>query len=404
MINIDRLMDDLTELAKIGRSPGGGITRRCFSREDREARNWLVDKFKSCGLTVNIDPAGNITGRLEGRGPSVVCGSHIDTIVDGGMYDGSLGVLGALECVRTIKEKGYDVSSPIEVISFTDEEERFIGFLGSYAFTGQIDTELVIKARDESGISLIEAMASFGFNLRELPKAARKKEDIKAFIELHVEQGPILEKRGVPVGIVECVKGNYRYRLTARGRRNHAGFPMTGRKDAFAILFSLLNRTFKARAEIGNEDTLMTVGVFEVEPGLENVISGHAYCSLDFRDKDQGVLDLIEAELKRGAEELNNKYGVDIDIETILKIAPVYFDQNINAVVRSSAEELGIEWISLQSGAGHDAQVLGLSFPSAMIFVPSHEGLSHCPEEHTSRDDIEKGVNVLFNTLLKLAR
>ena len=403
MINSQRLRSDLEELSRIGRLPTGGISRPAFGPAETQARRWFIGKLEEAGLEVNVDQAGNISGRLSGPGAAVLSGSHLDTIENGGAFDGALGVLAALECVRVITEKSLSCPCPVEVIAFSDEEEAFLGFLGSLALTGQLSAEELEGAKNSQGFKLSRAMAERGLELEVVLRAKRDPSTIKAFVELHIEQGPILEEQGASVGVVEGIKGNYRYGITLRGRRDHAGVPMKGRQDP---LFAALGLIEKLRACSGTFDSevLMTVGRFVVEPGLENVIPERVYFSIDFRDDNPRALRSLEERLSEEIERLRSGTSLEIQQRQLLKIEPLPLSPSIQGAIKQAAEQLGIDWLALRSGAGHDAQVLGRFVPTGMIFVPSRGGRSHCPEEYTEWHDIERATEVLLAVILRLAR
>ena len=403
-INIDRLIEDIEELSRIGRLENGGVSRPSFSEADREARTWLVNKIKEAQLDLFVDSVGNIFGRIHGKGPAVISGSHLDTIPNGGKYDGALGVLCALECCRVIKEDNLNTISPIEMVTFTDEEERFFFGLGSLAFTGQLDIDQAYAAQDANGIALAEVMAQTGLDIKTIGNARRTSRDVKAFVELHIEQGPILEYERISVGVVDAVKGNYRYGVKLDGRTDHAGRPMKDRRDACLGAVLLVRDIKEALKQINSDgDTLMTVGIFEVQPGLANVVPGMTYFSLDFRDTNIEILKEIESNLTKRAKNIAYQFNLEVAIEEILIIEPVHFSKEIQNILKQVSNELGIKWQRISSGAGHDAQIVAQVIPTAMIFVPSQQGRSHCPEEFTEKKDIEHGANVLLHTLLRLA-
>lgn len=403
MIKIERLRKDLEDLSKIGRLPTGGVSRQTFSKADKQAREWLIAKFKEAGLDTRVDEVGNIIGRTEGSGPAVICGSHLDSIPDGGFFDGVLGILAPLECVRSIKEQGYDLPAPIEIIAFSDEEERFLGFLGSYAFIGDLEAMSISSIKDSSGVSLKSAMKEFGLDINTAVKAKRDPDDIKAFIEMHIEQGPILERDGCPVGVVDTIKGNYRYLVTVKGKVDHAGLPMEGRQDAMFGAVQLIHMQMDATSRHYAGGTLMTVGQINAVPGLENVVPGEVSFSVDYRSNSLNILQEIKKCLTCQMADIATELDLQINCEPLLVIDPLPLSQHIQDLLIQAAKDLNISWRRIQSGAGHDAQVLGAKVPTSMIFVPSVNGRSHCPEELTEWSDIEAGTNVLLKTVIALA-
>ncbi len=407
MIDIKRLWSDIEAVAAIGRRPEGGVSRGAFSPQEQQARTYLVERMRECGLEVVTDAAGNIFGRLDGEGvgegAAVIAGSHIDSVEGGGDYDGVLGVFGALECLRTLRDRKARLRRPVEVAAFADEEERFYGFLGSYAFTGRLGYSEIAEVTDADGVRLVDAMQALGLDASAIAGARRPAEEIHAFVELHIEQGPILDREGLSIGVVDRVKGNYRFNLRVEGRSDHAGAPPEGRCDAFMLLHRLIARQLSRQAESGDPELSCTIGRVAVEPNIETVQPGVAECSFDLRSSVPEVLRDAQAELERAAEELAEEHGAAIRISSILREEPLQFDAAVVAAIDAAAGELGYARRFIASGAGHDAQVIGRYVPAAMIFVSSVDGRSHCPEELTRREDIERGVNVLYRTLVALA-
>lgn len=408
LVNLERMMDDLDEVNSFTTGYHGnneGITRRSFTDEDQKARAWLVEKMTNLGLDVVVDGFGNVRGTLAGIGKAVVTGSHLDTIPNGGRYDGILGIISALETVRVIKERELKIKHPIEIVAFTDEEERFMSFLGSYAYTGELDVKLMELLADSDGISLAESMDKYGFDPKTaIVNSKADLENIKAFVELHVEQGPLLERHGNDIGVVDSVMGDYRYGISIVGKTDHAGFPMEGRSDAFLALYELLTRINALTKVYIPKGLLYTIGSVKVSPGLENVVPGGAYCSIDLRIKDGKILNELDRNIKSFIDEIIGVGKFSVNTEHILRLAPVPMDENICSTIEACAEEVGITHVRMSSGAGHDAQIMAQKVPTAMIFVPSEGGRSHRPDEYTSPEDIRKGAEVLLRTILRLAR
>ena len=402
MIDIERLWTDIEAIASIGHRPEGGVSRGAFSQQEQQARSYLIERMRECGLKIVTDAAGNIFGRLEGEGAAVIAGSHIDSVEGGGDYDGVLGVFGALECLRTLRDRKVRLRRPVEVAAFADEEERFYGFLGSYAFTGRLGYSEIAEATDADGVRLVDTMQSFGLDASAIAHAQRPAEEIHAFVELHVEQGPILDREGLSIGVVDRVKGNYRFNVRVEGRSDHAGAPPEGRRDAFMLLHAVIANHLQWQSERGDPELSCTVGRIAVEPNIETVQPGGAECSFDLRSSDPEVLRCAQVELERVSLELAEQHRAAIQISSILREEPLHFDAAVVGAIDAAAGKLGYARRFIASGAGHDGQVIGRYAPSAMIFVPSVEGRSHCPEEFTRRDDIERGVNVLYHTLLSL--
>jgi N-carbamoyl-L-amino-acid hydrolase len=404
-IDINRLRQDLEELGRIGREPGGGITRPSFSPADREAREWFKDRLEAAGLVYRRDGAGNQFGRLGGgTGRVVMAGSHLDTVPNGGMFDGASGVLAALECARRLQEEKVPLAKPVDVASFTDEEGNLVGdFLGSRAFVGLLNEAVVREGRTASGQTLAEAMAGTGLSVESVLGAHREKPDLAAYLELHIEQGPLLETEDVPIGIVETIAGKRYFWCSFLGQASHAGTtPMELRQDAFIALadFALRSTRHVAAEHYGS---LVTVGKVALQPGSFSVVPGRADFSLDFRSPAPDALADVERELADIAADVAEIRGVRFAVKLIDATDPVSVPKRILSLLEEECERLDYRFLRMASGAGHDAQILAGVCDAGMIFVPSVDGLSHAPAEATNWDDLEKGANLLLGALLRLA-
>jgi len=403
-INLARLRQDLEDLGEIGKTPEGGVWRSSFSEADLEARRWYLQRLQDAGLQHWVDAAGNIYGRVGEGSPAVIAGSHIDSVPNGGRFDGALGVMAAFECLRTIKDHGVHTKLPIEAVAFTDEEGRFGGFVGSYALIGQMPYEEVMRRRDLRGVPLAEAMHAVGLDPARIAAARRDPNDIKAYVELHIEQGPILESLNVPIGVVQGIVAGSRTWITFRGRADHAGTtPMSMRQDAFlgAAEFGLRARDMVLTE--GSGTTVGTVGVLELKPGASNIVPESAFLTLDLRDISWDVLQRLLERTRLIAHEVAEKWGLEVTVERMRVSEPAQMSPHLQAIIAEAAKELGLKTHWMNSGAGHDAQVMAKIAPAGMIFVPSRQGRSHSPAEHTDWDQIENGANVLLHTLLRLA-
>jgi N-carbamoyl-L-amino-acid hydrolase len=403
-INLPRLRKDLEDLGEIGRTPEGGVWRSSFSEADLEARRWYLQRLQEAGLEHWVDAAGNISARVGQGGPVVLAGSHLDSVPNGGRFDGALGVMAAFECLRTIKESGTATKHPIEAVAFTDEEGRFGGFVGSYALIGRMPYEEVLRRRDLRGLPLAEAMRQVGLDPEKIGEARRDPAAIKAYVELHIEQGPVLESLDVPIGVVQGIVAGSRTWITFRGRADHAGTtPMAMRQDAFlgAAEFGLRAREM-VLAE-GSGTTVGTVGVLELKPGASNIVPESAFLTLDLRDISWEVLQRLLERTRVIAHEVAAKWGLQVTVERMRVSEPAQMSPHVQAIIDESAKALGLKTHWMNSGAGHDAQVLAKVTEAGMIFVPSHQGRSHSPAEHTEWDQVENGANVLLHTLLRLA-
>jgi N-carbamoyl-L-amino-acid hydrolase len=403
-INFARLKRDLEELGSIGRTPQGGVSRPSFSDADMQARRWLTDRITAAGMEARVDAAGNILGRWQTGSPVVLAGSHIDSVPNGGRFDGALGVLAGLECLRRIKEEGIRLRHPLELVAFTDEEGAFGGFFGSYAFTGALKADDITKARNSTGLRIADAMGRHGLDALQAPAARRDPGQIRAYVELHIEQGPVLEARKIPIGVVDAIVGIHRYGITFRGRADHAGpTPMRDRKDALLGASDLVLKGRELALTAGSPASRITVGVVRLNPGVANIVPAEAYLTYEIREQSAELLRLLAEKSQSLAADIAKAWGLEVSIETILQIDPVPLAEEVKAAIAAAAEELGLPHLRLPAMAGHDAQVVGRVAPAGMIFVPSHNGRSHSPLEFTADLDVERGANVLLLTLLKLA-
>jgi N-carbamoyl-L-amino-acid hydrolase len=403
-ITFERLKRDLLELGAIGRSPGGGVSRPSWSDADMQARRWLVERITASGLRTQVDSAGNISGRWESGTPVILVGSHIDSVPGGGIFDGALGVLAGLECLRRIKEENVRLGTPLELVAFTDEEGTFGGFFGSYAFTGLLKPEGIPGIQDSKGLRIVDAMRRHGMDALRAVEARRDPRDIKAYVELHVEQGPVLESRQIPIGIVETVVGIRRYEMTFRGRADHAGTtPMEDRRNALLGAADLVLKGHNLVLAEGTSASRVTVGVLQLTPGVGNIVPAEVSLTYELREQSAKLLRELSHKSHALAREIALAWGLELSIETILEIDPVPMAEEVRAVIAASAKGLGCEYLSVPAMAGHDAQVIGRVAKAGMIFVPSRDGRSHSPLEFTTDEDVERGANVLLLTLLALA-
>jgi N-carbamoyl-L-amino-acid hydrolase len=403
-IDLGRLRRDIEALAAIGRDPTGGISRPAWSPAHEEARAWLLGQLRAAGLAARVDPAGNVFGRLGEGSPTVMTGSHIDTVPRGGPLDGALGVLGGLECLRAVAASGVRPARALEVAAFTDEEGRFYGFFGSRALTGSLDRLLAERLTDPTGLALPEAMRRAGFDLARAPEARRNPGDIAAYVELHIEQGPWLEAEDVPIGVVEGIVGIRRFRLTFVGQPDHAGTtPMDRRKDAFltAAEYATKSRELVVRNGLGRAVT--TIGVVDVRPGVPNIVPERATLLQELRDPDSALLERLARRTLQTARRVARQRGLVLEVEHLMRAEPVRMSPRIQAAIEATAAGLGLPTRRMPSGAGHDAQVLAAVTDAGMIFVPSQGGRSHRPDEWTDWPALERGANVLLQTLLRLA-
>jgi N-carbamoyl-L-amino-acid hydrolase len=401
-IDATRLLQRLDDLAQHGAREDGGVSRLALTDADKAGRDQVVTWMRALGLEVTVDAIGNIHGLRAGRskGPPVMTGSHIDTVRAGGRYDGNYGVLAGLEVVETLNDAGLTTEHPLCVSVFTGEEgARFApDMLGSLVFVGALALETALAIRDAEGCVLGEELARIGY-AGDTPVGHTP---VHRYVELHIEQGPVLEAEGVTIGAVRDLQGISWQELELAGQANHAGTtPMQLRHDAGYAAAAVATFLRELTKTLGG-DQLATCGVIELQPNLINVIPSHARMTVDLRNTDEASLQRAEAELARFLAELQEAEGVTIATRRLARFEPVVFDADVHAVVRRAAEGLGYSVRDMTSGAGHDAQMLARICPSAMIFVPSVGGISHNPAEHTEPAELEAGANVLLRTMLEL--
>ncbi|KPJ93357.1 MAG: allantoate amidohydrolase [Gammaproteobacteria bacterium SG8_15] len=405
-VNIERLKNDIESLAAVGRDSEGGIYRMAFSDGDIAGRQWFKQRLMDAGIEVHEDGAANICGRLgwDGKRPSVMTGSHLDTVPGAGHLDGALGVLVGLECLRRFKEESVPLRFPLEVVAFSDEEGRFGGMLGSQAIAGSLTPEKIHQAIDLHGISLIDAMQQQGYDAMQALYARRNPDSIHTFLELHIEQGPILDQMGFSVGVVDAIAGLFKWDVTLSGIPNHAGTtPMHMRNDALQALAEFATQIQRVLDENGSERSVATIGRVELKPGAANVVPGMVEFSLEVRDTEQRVLDELKGAFRRALSAIARRRDIMFEFAVLSEIAPVKCDMGLVKELKEVAEELKIPALQMASGAAHDTQIIAAITRAAMVFVPSKEGRSHSAAEWTDIEHIEKGANVLLNTMLRIA-
>lgn len=399
-INKDRLIRRIEDLAKIGGLDGGGVCRLALTDEDKLGRDQVVAWMKELGLTVTVDKIGNVVGTRAGEldGPAVMTGSHIDTVRTGGPYDGNLGVLAGLEVAERLNEAKVKTKRPFSVAFFTNEEgSRFApDMMGSLVHQGVLDLETALQTKGIDGSTVQENLKNIGYDGSEEVGRCQA----HAFVELHVEQGPVLEIEGVTIGAVDGVQGISWTELTIGGVSNHAGTtPMSMRTDAGYAAAAITCFVRKLAEEIGHPQ-VATVGMVKLSPNLVNVVPNKAVMTVDLRHTCEETLLAAEKKFFAFLEELKEKEGVTIEHRSLARFEPVVFAEEMIEKVESQAKALGYSVKRMPSGAGHDAQIFAPSCPTSMIFVPSVKGISHNIEEFTEASDIEAGGNVLLQVLL----
>jgi hydantoinase/carbamoylase family amidase len=393
---VSSLAAELEAAARIG-ADGGGVSRFAWSPELAEANAWLLGRLQELGLESELDAAGNVIGRWNaGEGKAVLVGSHLDTVPRGGRYDGALGVLSALEAVRMLRAEGADPVRPLWVVSFNDEEgSRFqTGMLGSRAFCGELDLE------DWRRRGVADAMARAGFDFDRLTEA-RGVDGVGAYLELHIEQGPVLEQSGEDVGIVTAITGLLGFRVRFLGAANHAGTtPMEARRDALAgaarVVLALRD---EARVR---EGMTANVGVLSVEPGGFNVVPELAEFTVDVRSPTPEGFERAEEFVRETVKRIAAEEELGYEVSVTHRKPPVALDSGLQDALAAAAEAEGASYRRMPSGAGHDAMVLAHHVPAAMLFVPSKGGISHSPEEYTPPEQCELGARVLTRAVRAL--
>jgi N-carbamoyl-L-amino-acid hydrolase len=402
-IDRKRLETTIEELGRVGATERGGLTRLALSDEDRRGRDLMIAWMREAGLRVTVDQMGNIFGERAGepgRLP-VMMGSHVDSVPTGGKYDGQLGVLCALEAIRTLNDGRVRTRHPVTLVIFTNEEgARFQpAMIASGVMAGKIALEDAYNARDKDGLRLVDELERIGY-LGSEPCVPRP---LRAYLELHIEQGPQLEEEGLSVGVVEGIVAIAWSRLAIHGVQDHAGpTPMRIRHDALVAAAEVVAGVRGIAHQLGG-DLVSTVGNLTVTPNIVNAIPGRVSLSIDMRDPSDATLDRARPLLDRVVAEACAREGVTYELEHYWRVPYTPFDREVVAAIERAAEAVGARHRRILSGAGHDAQYMAAIGPTGMVFVPSRDGRSHCEEEFTPMDDIEYGANTLLGAALDLA-
>ncbi|MBD1912781.1 MULTISPECIES: Zn-dependent hydrolase [unclassified Leptolyngbya] len=400
-VNGDRLMGWINRLAKVGRQPNGDICRLAFTQEDLQARYLVQQWMMEAGLTVRTDAAGNLIGTYAGLldgVPALATGSHIDTVPSGGAYDGVLGVLAGIEVVKTLQDNQVRLKHPLEVIVFTDEESSMVGARSMAGLVPESPADL--KLRD--GLNITDCLEAIGGNWEAIKTAKRGRDRIAAFVELHVEQGAVLERAGKEIGVVQGIVGMRRSKITILGQANHAGTtPMDMRQDALVAAAQVV-LAVRDIALVMPGDPVATVGYLTVAPNAANIVPGQVELTVDIRDLSQGCMDAMQARLEAELRAIATATDTTISTELILFVPPSPATDRIQATIAAVCEDLHLSSISMPSRAGHDAMEMGRITDMGMIFVPSQQGLSHSGREYTPPEQCIQGANVLLQTFLRL--
>lgn len=408
MINRERLIKSVEDISKFGALEGGGITRLAFSKAEKAARKYLLELAGKLGLSHKEDGFGNIFLTLKGEDstlPSIATGSHLDSVPNGGCYDGALGVMCGLEAIGSIKESGKKPLRDLTLIVFSAEESsRFkMATMGSKLIAGKLDEKRLKELKDEDGISAYEAAKEFGCDVFKLDRIKLANNTFGAYIELHIEQGPVLERLCIPVGLVSGIAAPVRFELTIEGRADHSGAtPMNMRKDALLMA----SRIIIALENIAKQrkNTVATVGYVKAKPGVLNVIAGSVTMGVDIRDISKEELESVDKEAREMIDELCKKEGFGYSIRELVKDTPVKLSDNIIELAKNEAKKLDIKTHKMPSGAGHDAMnMVGIAKDVGMLFIPCKDGISHNTKEQINYDDAATASNLLAHMLLSLA-
>ena len=405
----NRIEKNLEDLKQFTATPGNGCTRLPFTKEARDAADYLKKVMAEAGLEVHEDVAGNVFGILKGEdesAPCVMMGSHYDSVANGGDFDGIAGVVAAIEAARQLRERGAKLKRNFVAVGFCDEEGfRFgTGYFGSGAMLGNRDVEYCKKFKDNNGISIYDAMKEYGLDPEKITEAKWPEGSIGSFIELHIEQGPVLDTEKIELGLVNCIVGIQRYMVSVHGRADHAGTtPMDMRLDAVDAATKVISKIPDWAREKGN-GTVATTGYIKTVPGGMNVVAERVDFTIDIRSTNNDYLNDISGKIRAALDKEVAAMGGSYDIETKLIITPVMLSEEMLDIMEEDCKAKGYSYKRLPSGAGHDSLEIGQVIPTVMLFVPSKDGRSHCPVEYTSYEDFAKAAVVmtdLAQTLLE---
>ena len=409
MINAKRFERNFNAISEFGALKGGGLTRLAFSKEDLEAREFLINLIEKNGFKLKIDNVGNIYAIYDEGcelGAKPVCvGSHIDSVPNGGFYDGTLGVMAGLESLSSIKEAGIKLKRPLWLINFSCEESsRFkTATIGSKIISGKLSQQRLHELKDEEGISLFEAMSAAGFKPQNLDDAILKENSLHAYLELHIEQGPVLERSAISVGVVSGIAAPIRFEITIQGKADHSGAtPMNMRSDALLAASHII---IAANKFAKNKKTAVaTVGYVHAKPGVLNVVPGEARLGVDLRDIDKASLDELNLELRNFIKELSCELKFSYEIRELSSDEPVKLSEHAINLLEDEAAKLGVKTLTLPSGAGHDAMnLIKLANSVGMLFIPCVDGISHNTKEAINFKDAVSATKILTNALIRLS-
>jgi hydantoinase/carbamoylase family amidase len=405
-VSLQAAIDRLAEFNDDPRA--GGITREVFTPTYRQALEWVAERMRAAGMETRLDAIGNLWGLWEGRdplAPRVISGSHIDTTLNAGRYDGVVGVLGAIEAVDRLRDDGFTPQRTVEVVAFAGEEPRFgTGCIGSRVVVGALGPEDAPTLCDRHGVSLAQALQEFGLPPERIGDAQLDPSTVHAFVELHIEQGLVLETHGEQIGVVTAIAAPHDFRLAVRGAATHSGAtPMALRRDALAGAAEIMMVLERLARESASGTTVGTVGAMRVRPGAINVVPGEVELDVDIRDCDDAAREAVVDGVIAAARQIAERRDLLVDVEPIVEDKPVRCAESVIDAAQEACTRLGVSFRRMVSGAYHDAMILGAAVPIGMVFVPSRGGVSHHPDEYTAPEQLEVGVRVLARVLERLA-
>ena len=404
-VNIERIKQDLYTLGRFGYNPEDqGIYRQGFTTEDMKARQWVMDQMQALGLTVSMDGAGNVIGRYGSLDKkSLLIGSHLDSVPAGGMFDGVLGVMAGLECIRVMQENGIEPRHALEVIGTSEEEGRFGGMLGAQALTGKLTLDWLERAKDSHGEMLRDAMASCQLPYHLAMEAARDPSQLVGFLELHIEQGPVLEQTQNTIGVVEGISGVFKWLIKFIGKADHAGTaPMNLRSDAFMGVADFAHEISRIIDEEGTDKSRLTIGSVELKPGFAHTVPGEVDFTLVGRDMSEEIMRNLADTCRKACSSIARKHKLMFEYEQMSWLEPKPCSKDMIELLERHSKQMGYKTLIMPSGAGHDAQFFTDITPTGLLFIPSVGGVSHAPDEWSHWHDVEKGCNVLLNAALEL--
>lgn len=408
-VNLERLKSTLFALAEFGYNhEDKGIYRQGFSNEDFAARKWLMECAQSEGFVSRMDGAGNVIIEMTSPDiaakPAVIIGSHLDSVPAGGMFDGTLGVIAGFECIRILKEHNVQLDRPIWVIGTSEEEGRFGGMIGAQALTGKLTPHQLLTSHDADGCMLSDAMRAQGLDPMDALNARLEPEQINSFFELHIEQGPVLDQKGIQIGVVEGISGVFKWMVELIGKADHAGTaPMEMRSDAFMGLADFAYQLDRIIAEDGTDTTRITVGKAELKPGFAHTIAGEVDFTIVARDMDETVMENLEIACRKALSAIARKHHLMFEYEQVSWLSPMKCTPEMVEFISQQAEALSLNYQIMPSGAGHDSQFFSEVCPTGLIFIPSLNGVSHAPDEWSHWHDVEAGSNLLLQCVQKRA-